>query len=96
MECLEPLVATMPLQLLADRVAVCKGTNVDQPRNLAKSVTVEKQNEGSITVALVLLFCKSLSVACFEHSIRTKNCMCALISNPIRENLFQFFILTGL
>ena len=33
---------------------------------------------------------------CFEHSIRTKNCMCALISDPIRENLFQFFILTGL
>ena len=41
MECLEPLVATIPLQLLAYHVAVCKGKNVDQPRNLAKSVTVE-------------------------------------------------------
>jgi glucosamine--fructose-6-phosphate aminotransferase (isomerizing) len=41
MECLEPLIATIPLQLLAYHVAVCKGKNVDQPRNLAKSVTVE-------------------------------------------------------
>ena len=41
LECLEPLVATIPLQLLAYHVAVCKGKNVDQPRNLAKSVTVE-------------------------------------------------------
>ena len=41
MECLEPLVATVPLQLLAYHVAVCKGKDVDQPRNLAKSVTVE-------------------------------------------------------
>ncbi len=40
-ECLEPLVATIPLQLLSYHVAVCKGKNVDQPRNLAKSVTVE-------------------------------------------------------
>ena len=42
LECLEPLVATIPLQLLAYHVAVCKGKNVDQPRNLAKSVTVEE------------------------------------------------------
>lgn len=41
MECLDPLIATVPLQLLAYHVAVCKGMNVDQPRNLAKSVTVE-------------------------------------------------------
>ncbi len=41
LECLEPLVATIPLQLLAYHIAVCKGKNVDQPRNLAKSVTVE-------------------------------------------------------
>lgn len=40
-ECLEPLIASIPLQLLAYHVAVCKGKNVDQPRNLAKSVTVE-------------------------------------------------------
>lgn len=40
-DCLEPLVATVPLQLLAYHIAVCKGMNVDQPRNLAKSVTVE-------------------------------------------------------
>ena len=40
-ECLEPLLATIPLQILAYHVAVCKGLNVDQPRNLAKSVTVE-------------------------------------------------------
>ena len=39
--CLEPLVATIPLQLLSYHVAVCKGKDVDQPRNLAKSVTVE-------------------------------------------------------
>ncbi|MBN9229631.1 MAG: glutamine--fructose-6-phosphate aminotransferase [Legionella sp. 40-6] len=36
-----PLVYTIPLQLLAYHVAVAKGTDVDQPRNLAKSVTVE-------------------------------------------------------
>lgn len=41
LECLEPLVSTIPLQLLAYHVAVCKGKDVDQPRNLAKSVTVE-------------------------------------------------------
>ena len=40
-ECLEPLITTIPLQLLAYHIAVCKGKNVDQPRNLAKSVTVE-------------------------------------------------------
>jgi glucosamine--fructose-6-phosphate aminotransferase (isomerizing) len=38
---LMPLVATIPLQLLAYHVAVHRGTDVDQPRNLAKSVTVE-------------------------------------------------------
>jgi len=38
---LAPLVYTIPLQLLAYHVAVLKGTDVDQPRNLAKSVTVE-------------------------------------------------------
>ena len=37
----QPLVYTLPLQLLAYYVAVLKGTDVDQPRNLAKSVTVE-------------------------------------------------------
>ncbi len=36
-----PIVYTMPVQLLAYHVAVLKGTDVDQPRNLAKSVTVE-------------------------------------------------------
>ena len=41
LECLEPIIATIPLQLLAYHIAVCKGKNVDQPRNLAKSVTVE-------------------------------------------------------
>lgn len=41
LECLEPLLATIPLQLLAYHIAVCKGKDVDQPRNLAKSVTVE-------------------------------------------------------
>ena len=41
LECLEPLIATIPLQMLAYHIAVCKGKDVDQPRNLAKSVTVE-------------------------------------------------------
>ena len=36
-----PLVYAVPIQLLAYHVAVLKGTDVDQPRNLAKSVTVE-------------------------------------------------------
>ncbi len=40
-ECLEPLLTIIPLQLLAYHIAVCKGKDVDQPRNLAKSVTVE-------------------------------------------------------
>ena len=38
---LAPVVLTIPLQLLAYHVAVARGTDVDQPRNLAKSVTVE-------------------------------------------------------
>lgn len=38
---LTPIIYTIPLQLLAYHVAVLKGTDVDQPRNLAKSVTVE-------------------------------------------------------
>ena len=41
LECLEPLLATIPLQILAYHIAICKGKDVDQPRNLAKSVTVE-------------------------------------------------------
>ncbi|GAC1344019.1 MAG: glutamine--fructose-6-phosphate transaminase (isomerizing) [Candidatus Dormibacteria bacterium] len=40
-ELFSPLVATVPLQLLAYRIAVERGCDVDQPRNLAKSVTVE-------------------------------------------------------
>ena len=40
-ESIAPLVFTVPLQLLAYHVAILKGTDVDQPRNLAKSVTVE-------------------------------------------------------
>jgi glucosamine--fructose-6-phosphate aminotransferase (isomerizing) len=38
---ISPIVYTVPLQLLSYYVAVLKGTDVDQPRNLAKSVTVE-------------------------------------------------------
>jgi glucosamine--fructose-6-phosphate aminotransferase (isomerizing) len=38
---LSPMVQVVPLQLLAYHVAVMRGTDVDQPRNLAKSVTVE-------------------------------------------------------
>ncbi|MFZ9777407.1 MAG: glutamine--fructose-6-phosphate transaminase (isomerizing) [Schleiferiaceae bacterium] len=40
-EALSPLLTTVPLQLLSYHVAVLRGCNVDQPRNLAKSVTVE-------------------------------------------------------
>ncbi len=40
-ECLTPIVASIPLQLLAYYVAIYKGRDVDKPRNLAKSVTVE-------------------------------------------------------
>ncbi|MBO7502551.1 MAG: glutamine--fructose-6-phosphate transaminase (isomerizing) [Paludibacteraceae bacterium] len=40
-ECLSPILTVIPLQLLAYHVAVVRGCNVDQPRNLAKSVTVE-------------------------------------------------------
>ncbi|MCK9438920.1 MAG: glutamine--fructose-6-phosphate transaminase (isomerizing) [Patescibacteria group bacterium] len=40
-EILSPLLSTIPLQLLAYHIAVLRGCNVDQPRNLAKSVTVE-------------------------------------------------------
>ncbi len=41
LECFQPLIASIPLQLLAYHIAVCKGKDVDRPRNLAKSVTVE-------------------------------------------------------
>jgi glucosamine--fructose-6-phosphate aminotransferase (isomerizing) len=40
-EALTPLLSTIPLQLLSYHIAVLRGCNVDQPRNLAKSVTVE-------------------------------------------------------
>ncbi len=40
-ECLSPLLTVIPLQLLSYYIAIAKGRNVDQPRNLAKSVTVE-------------------------------------------------------
>jgi len=40
-ECVTPILSVVPLQLLAYHIAVMKGCNVDQPRNLAKSVTVE-------------------------------------------------------
>jgi len=40
-QCLTPILTVIPLQLLAYYTAVLKGCNVDQPRNLAKSVTVE-------------------------------------------------------
>jgi glucosamine--fructose-6-phosphate aminotransferase (isomerizing) len=40
-DCFQPLIASIPLQLLAYHIAVCKGKDVDRPRNLAKSVTVE-------------------------------------------------------
>ena len=38
---ISPIIFSVPLQILAYHVALLKGTNVDQPRNLAKSVTVE-------------------------------------------------------
>ncbi len=41
LECLFPLIAVVPLQLLAYHIAVARGCDVDKPRNLAKSVTVE-------------------------------------------------------
>ncbi len=41
LNCLVPLLSVVPLQLLAYHIAVAKGLDVDQPRNLAKSVTVE-------------------------------------------------------
>jgi glucosamine--fructose-6-phosphate aminotransferase (isomerizing) len=41
MECLQPLLTVVPLQLMAYHAAVVRGCNVDKPRNLAKSVTVE-------------------------------------------------------
>jgi glutamine---fructose-6-phosphate transaminase (isomerizing) len=41
LEMLSPLLAIVPLQLFAYYAAVARGCNVDQPRNLAKSVTVE-------------------------------------------------------
>ncbi len=41
LECLEPLLTVIPLQLLSYHIAVLRGCDVDQPRNLAKSVTVE-------------------------------------------------------
>ena len=41
LECLQPLLTVIPLQLLAYHIAVMRGCDVDKPRNLAKSVTVE-------------------------------------------------------
>ena len=41
LDCLTPLLTVAPLQLLAYHIAVARGCDVDKPRNLAKSVTVE-------------------------------------------------------
>jgi len=41
MSIFSPLLATIPLQIFAYHIAVMRGCDVDQPRNLAKSVTVE-------------------------------------------------------
>jgi glucosamine--fructose-6-phosphate aminotransferase (isomerizing) len=41
LDCLQPLLTAVPLQLLAYHIAVQRGCDVDKPRNLAKSVTVE-------------------------------------------------------
>jgi len=41
LDMLTPVLASVPLQLFAYHIAVRRGCNVDQPRNLAKSVTVE-------------------------------------------------------
>ncbi len=41
LDLLSPILTVLPLQLLAYKIAVLRGCNVDQPRNLAKSVTVE-------------------------------------------------------
>lgn len=43
-DCLAPVVNIVPLQLLAYHLTVLRGFNVDQPRNLAKSVTVLEEN----------------------------------------------------
>jgi glucosamine--fructose-6-phosphate aminotransferase (isomerizing) len=40
-ECVSPILSVIPLQLLAHHIATLKGLDVDRPRNLAKSVTVE-------------------------------------------------------
>ena len=40
-EPISPVISVLPLQMLAYEIAVARGTDVDQPRNLAKSVTVE-------------------------------------------------------
>ncbi len=40
-DCISPIISSIPLQLLAYHIAIRKGCNVDMPRNLAKSVTVE-------------------------------------------------------
>lgn len=43
MEALQPVINIVPLQLLAYHLAILKGLDVDQPRNLAKSVTVSEE-----------------------------------------------------
>ena len=43
-ECLQPIVNIVPLQLLSYHLTVIRGYNVDQPRNLAKSVTVSEEH----------------------------------------------------
>jgi glucosamine 6-phosphate synthetase-like amidotransferase/phosphosugar isomerase protein len=42
-ECLQPIINVVPLQLLSYHLTVLRGLNVDQPRNLAKSVTVSEE-----------------------------------------------------
>ena len=62
-----PVVYTIPLQLLAYHAAILSGTDVDQPRNLAKSVTVES----SKPKASRLLSCRRSDSA--DHDLRRRS-----------------------
>lgn len=62
-DCLQPIVNIIPLQLLSYHLTVLRGYDVDQPRNLAKSVTVtEEETPTSANGTPVKMFAKKLSM----------------------------------
>lgn len=87
-EVIAPIFYTVPLQLLSYHVALIKGTDVDQPRNLAKSVTVEYPSGSTSGWSFFLSFLRTFSPA-FSASFYDNLSSSAIFSVSQKENLSE-------